>query len=72
MAEAVVGQCAGVTVVDLADRVLPSVLDTESAEIIEAHLTSQGMVLKLETSITEIGDMESMCFISNISTKIYS
>lgn len=56
--EAVVGQCAGVTVVDLADRVLPSVLDTESAEIIEAHLTSQGMVLKLETSITEIGDME--------------
>ena len=30
-AEAVVGQCAGVTVVDLADRVLPSVLDTESA-----------------------------------------
>lgn len=57
-AEAVVGQCAGVTVVDLADRVLPSVLDTESAEIIEAHLTSQGMVLKLETSITEIGDME--------------
>lgn len=57
-AEAVVGQCAGVTVVDPADRVLPSVLDTESAEIIEAHLTSQGMVLKLETSITEIGDME--------------
>ncbi|MBO1703195.1 NAD(P)/FAD-dependent oxidoreductase [Eubacterium callanderi] len=57
-AEAVVGQCAGVTVVDLADRVLPSVLDTESAEIIEAHLTSQGMVLKLETSITDIGDME--------------
>ena len=57
-AEAVVGQCAGVTVVDLADRVLPSVLDAESAEIIKAHLMSRGMVLKLETSITEIGDME--------------
>lgn len=57
-AEAVAGQCAGVTVVDLADRVLPSVLDAESAEIIKAHLMSRGMVLKLETSITEIGDME--------------
>lgn len=57
-AEAVVKQCAGVTVVDLADRVLPSVLDKESAEIIKEHLIDQGITLKLETSITEIGDME--------------
>ncbi|WP_195270608.1 FAD-dependent oxidoreductase [Eubacterium sp. 1001713B170207_170306_E7] len=57
-AEAVVKQCAGVTVVDLADRVLPSVLDTESAEVIREHLINQGVALKLETSISEIGDME--------------
>lgn len=57
-AEAMVNQCAGVTVVDLADRVLPSVLDAESAKIIKDHLMSKGMDLKLQTSIDEIGDME--------------
>lgn len=56
-AEAVVKQAAQVTVLDLADRVLPSVLDAEAGQIVADHLIAKGVDLKLETSIEEIGDM---------------
>lgn len=57
-AEAVVEQCASVTVIDLADRVMPSVLDKEASLIIEGFLRKKGIALELETSIDTIGDME--------------
>ncbi len=57
-AEAVVEQCASVTVIDLADRVMPSVLDKEASLIIEGFLKKKGIALELETSIDTIGDME--------------
>ena len=57
-AEAVVHQCAGVTVLDLSDRILPSVLDAEAAAIMADHLREAGVDLRLETSITEIGDQK--------------
>ncbi|MDO4287578.1 MAG: FAD-dependent oxidoreductase [Eubacterium sp.] len=57
-AEAVVHQCASVTVLDLSDRVLPSVLDAEAGALMADHLKKQGVTLRLETSITEIGDMQ--------------
>ncbi|MDD2414828.1 MAG: FAD-dependent oxidoreductase [Eubacteriaceae bacterium] len=57
-AEALVDQCAGITIVDLADRVLPSVLDEECATVMENYLTGLGMSFKLKTSITKIGNAE--------------
>lgn len=57
-AEAVVKQAASVTVLDLADRVLPSVLDQEAGEIVANHLIEADVDLCLETSIEEIGDGE--------------
>ena len=55
-AEALVDQCGGITVVDLADRVLPSVLDAECAARYADYLEGLGMALRLGTSITAIGD----------------
>ncbi|MGV8906419.1 MAG: NAD(P)/FAD-dependent oxidoreductase [Acetobacterium sp.] len=53
-AEAMVKQSQSVTVVDLADRVLPSVLQEKSSEIVKKHLVAQAVDFILETSITEI------------------
>jgi len=57
-AEALVDQCESITVVDLADRVLPSVLDAECAAIMADYLMGLGLTLKLQTSISAIGDGE--------------
>lgn len=53
-AEAVLGQCASLTVVDLADRVMPSVLDAECAAEMADHLRSLGVDLRLKTSLTAV------------------
>lgn len=57
-AEAMVNQCQSVTVVDLANRVLPSVLEEKSSGIVKKHLEAQSVEFILESSITEIMDNE--------------
>ncbi|MEG2643455.1 MAG: FAD-dependent oxidoreductase, partial [Eubacterium sp.] len=56
--EALMDQCGSLTVVDLADRVLPSVLDAECAALYADYLEGLGMALRLGTSITQIGEGE--------------
>lgn len=56
-AEALIDQVKSLTIVDLADRVMPSVLDSEVAQVMQQHLEDLGMVLKLETSIKSVGNM---------------
>ena len=41
-AEALIDQVASLTIVDLADRVMPSVLDAEVAQVMQQHLTDLG------------------------------
>ncbi|KNZ43132.1 NAD(P)/FAD-dependent oxidoreductase [Acetobacterium bakii] len=53
-AEAMVSQSQSVIVVDLANRVLPSVLQEKSSDIVKKHLEAQSVSFILETSITEI------------------
>lgn len=57
-AEALIDQCGGITVVDLANRVLPSILDDDCAGVMKDYLIGIGIDLRLETSITKIGDGE--------------
>lgn len=42
-AEGLFGRAGEITVVDLADRVLPSILDETGSEIVRAHLEKQGL-----------------------------
>jgi len=69
-AEALVNQCQSVTVVDLANRVLPSVLEDKSSDIVKKHLESQAVDFRLETSIIEIRDKEVL--LSNEKTLPYN
>ncbi|MFZ7102202.1 MAG: NAD(P)/FAD-dependent oxidoreductase [Peptococcaceae bacterium] len=43
-----------VTIVELADRVLPAILDDEAALIVRKHLEKQGIKFELNTSVEEI------------------
>lgn len=45
--------CASVDVVELAPRVLPSILDEKSAESVKAHLEANGIKFHLENTVTE-------------------
>lgn len=56
-AEALIDQVASLTIVDLADRVMPSVLDAEVAQVMQQHLTDLGMELRLQTSIKSVNSM---------------
>jgi|LGVF01.2.fsa_nt_gb NAD(P)H-nitrite reductase large subunit len=57
-AESMVNQSKSVTVVDLANRVLPSVLEEKASVIVQKHLEEQGINFLLETSIDEINSMK--------------
>lgn len=47
-----IGERVGqITVVDLADRILPSILDKESSGIVQAHLKNQGLEFILTDSV---------------------
>ena len=46
-AEGIMGRVGSVTVCDLADRVLSSILDSECAAVMQAHLEKQGMKFML-------------------------
>lgn len=52
-AEALNNQVAQITVVDLADRILPSILDAEGAEMMQRHIENQGVVFRLGDSVKQ-------------------
>ena len=51
-AEGIAGRCASITVVDLADRILMSILDAEAAALMQAHLEAHGLVFHLGDSVS--------------------
>ncbi|MDR0820821.1 MAG: FAD-dependent oxidoreductase [Endomicrobium sp.] len=53
-AEGLFGQVADITVIDLADRVMASVLDKTSADIIQGHIEQNDIDFKLQISICEV------------------
>ena len=57
-AEGLHGMCAGITVVDLADRVLPSILDTDGAGIIQKHIESKGIRIILNDAADSVSANE--------------
>lgn len=50
-AEAVAETAGELTVVDLADRILPSILDPEAGRIMQKHIEDKGTKIILETSV---------------------
>lgn len=44
------------TVIDLADRILPSILDVESSEIMKKHIESKGVKFILNTSVKQFSE----------------
>ena len=53
-AEGLFGQVESITVIDLADRVMASVLDKAAADIIQSHIEQNDIDFKLQTSICEV------------------
>lgn len=49
-AEGIADRVGSITVVDLADRILPSVLDAHAAQIVQNHLEEHGVQFVLKTS----------------------
>lgn len=54
-AEGLADRVGSITVVDLADRILPSVLDVESAHLVQRHLEEHGLKLILSDSAQSFG-----------------
>ena len=52
-AEGLLGRVASITVCDLADRVLSSILDNECAALMQSHLEAHGMHFLLSDSVAE-------------------
>lgn len=52
-AEGLYPRVGSITVVDMADRVLPAVTDAESSAIVKAHLVSRGIKFYLSDSVAE-------------------
>ncbi|MCD7827379.1 MAG: FAD-dependent oxidoreductase [Clostridiales bacterium] len=52
-AEGISGKCKSITVVDLADKVMPSVLDERSSEMVKDHIEKQGINFILSDSVAE-------------------
>lgn len=50
-AEGLYGRAGSITVVDLADRVLPSILDEQSASIMLEHLKAKGINVRLNAGV---------------------
>lgn len=55
-AEALEHYGADMTVIDLADRILPSILDPEASSIMQKHIESKGVKFILGTSVKEFGE----------------
>ena len=54
-AEGIAKKVRHITVVDLAERILPSILDKEASEIVQAHLEKQGLEFILKDSVQAFG-----------------
>lgn len=52
-AEGLYERAGSITVVDMADRVLPAVMDADASEIIKKHLESKGIKFLLSDSVAE-------------------
>lgn len=50
-AEGIADKVGSITVVDLANRILPSILDEEASAMMQAHIESKGIVFKLSDSV---------------------
>jgi NAD(P)H-nitrite reductase large subunit len=50
-AEGIIKKTGHITVVDLADRILPSILDEQSSKIVQTHLEQQGLEFILTDSV---------------------
>lgn len=57
-AEALYDRSESITVLDLADRIMPSVFNENASEVMKNHLLSKGINIKLGTSIDEIKDQQ--------------
>ncbi|MCM1523467.1 MAG: FAD-dependent oxidoreductase [Ruminococcus sp.] len=55
-AEALEHYGADMTVIDLADRILPSILDKDASDIMQAHIESKGVKFMLGTSVKEFSE----------------
>ena len=53
-AEALAHRVEHVTVCDLADHILPSILDQEGAALVQAHLEKEGICFKLASGLSRI------------------
>lgn len=51
---------ADMTVIDLADRILPSILDSEASAIMQKHIESKGVKFILGTSIKEFSESSAV------------
>lgn len=55
-AEGIYKKCAKITVVDLADRILPSILDSDASAIMQEFLEEHGLEFILSDSVAEFED----------------
>lgn len=55
-AEGIYGKCGKITVVDLADRILPSILDEDASGIMREYLEEKGIKFILSDSVSEFED----------------
>ena len=59
-AEGIAGRAGSITIADLADRVLPSVLDPHAAAMVQSHLESHGLQFRLSRSVREFTPSEAI------------
>lgn len=59
-AEALEHYGADMTVIDLADRILPSILDSEASAIMQKHIESKGVKFILGTSVKEFSESSAV------------
>jgi len=52
-AEGIFGRAAGITIVDLAPRIMPNVLDTDSANMVQSYLEKKGLSFILSATVQE-------------------
>ncbi|MDR2953410.1 MAG: FAD-dependent oxidoreductase [Treponema sp.] len=53
-AEGIAARAAHITVIDLAPRVLPSILDDDCAKLVQSHLESKGLEFKLAANVKQL------------------
>ncbi|MEI6578364.1 MAG: FAD-dependent oxidoreductase [Eubacteriales bacterium] len=68
-AEGIFDRVASVTVVDFADRILPNVLDMDSAKMVQTYLETKGLAFILSNSVAEFS--ENSALLSNGQTIMF-